>query len=225
MTLKDGERPLRADAARNRAKILQTASRMFAEQGLAVTMDDIAREAGLGTGTVYRRFADREALVEALFEDKIRATIALAEECAQDTDPWQAFTRLIVGTCSDMASDKGLRQLMLSDDVGYERMSRERNRLVPIVRLIIERAQQSGDLRADVRAEDVPMVLLMVGTVHDFAGERAPDLWRRYLAALLTGLRADAPDTSAGALGLVPAALDDADLNHSMQRWRIHGRR
>src|SRR5829696_8551949 len=108
-------RPLRADAERNRARILAAATEVFAERGLDVTLDDIAAHAGLGVGTVYRRFADREALVEALFDERMQATIARLNAALQAPaeDAWEALVGVIRETCEAFARDRGLRQVML----------------------------------------------------------------------------------------------------------------
>src|SRR5215207_11651643 len=81
-------RPLRADAERNRARILAAAAEVFAERGLDVSLDDIAAHAGVGVGTVYRRFPDKEALIDALCEDKIDRAVALADDALEIQDPW-----------------------------------------------------------------------------------------------------------------------------------------
>src|SRR5574342_294589 len=87
----DAQRPLRADAERNRRRVLSAASDLFAERGLDVSLDEIAAAAGVGVGTVYRRFADKDALIDALFEDKIGDVERLARECLEIEDPWTAF--------------------------------------------------------------------------------------------------------------------------------------
>src|SRR5687767_9677648 len=84
-------RPLRADAERNRQRIVAAAAALFAERGVDVSMDDIAAAAGVGIGTIYRRFPDREALIEALFEDKIARMAAMARGALEIEDPWEAF--------------------------------------------------------------------------------------------------------------------------------------
>src|SRR6188768_1525257 len=85
------QRPLRSDAERNRQRILQAAEEVFAARGLDASLDDIAAAAGVGVGTVYRRFPDKDALIDALFEDKIRRVHALAEAGLTEPDPWEAL--------------------------------------------------------------------------------------------------------------------------------------
>src|ERR1700760_870890 len=89
------ERPLRRDAERNRQRILEVAREAFAEDGLAVTLDEIARRAGLGVGTVYRRFPDKEQLIDALFEDRLAEILATANASLEIVDPWEGLSHLI----------------------------------------------------------------------------------------------------------------------------------
>jgi len=86
-----GERPLRRDAERNRQRILLAAAEVFTQRGLEATLDDVARQAGVGVGTVYRRFPDKESLVAELFADRIDAMVAVAEQALAAPDPWQAL--------------------------------------------------------------------------------------------------------------------------------------
>jgi AcrR family transcriptional regulator len=219
------ERPLRADAARNRARILTAAREVFAARGLDVTLDDIARHAGLGTGTVYRRFASRQELVEALFEERIREITAVAERCAEDEDPWRGFETLVRSACAQLADDRGLRQVMASSTHGLDRVQSARDALHPLVEAVVERAQRAGGLRADLRAQDVPVLFLVVGTVADFGGAGAPELWERYLSFLLDGLR-HVPGRELSPLGAaLPPALTDPQLAASMSCFRPVGRR
>jgi AcrR family transcriptional regulator len=85
------ERPLRRDAERNRLRILEAAREAFAQDGLSVTLDEIAHRAGVGVGTVYRRFPDKELLIEALFEDEMNAFVAMGEECLRAGDSWDGL--------------------------------------------------------------------------------------------------------------------------------------
>lgn len=213
------ERPLRADAARNRLRILAAASTVFAERGLDVTLDDIARHAGLGVGTVYRRFPDREALVEALFDERMRATVDAARSALEQPDAWAALVDLLQQICERLAGDRGLHQLMLSSTYGQDRVAHHREELVPLLSELVRRAQEAGDLRAAFAAQDIPVLFLMMGAVADFSAEVAPDLWRRYFVVLVDGLRAR-PDQQE-APGIAPLAtgqLDSAMCSHRMRR-------
>src|SRR5690349_16311301 len=107
------ERPLRRDAERNRQRILTAAADAFAEGGLAVTMDEIARRAGVGVGTVYRRFPDKELLVEALFEQRVDELVVLAQAARDDPDPFAGLVRFFETFLALQAADRGLKEVVI----------------------------------------------------------------------------------------------------------------
>ncbi len=181
------ERPLRRDAARNRELILATAAAVFAEHGLEAGYEEIARRAGIGVGTVYRRFPERAELVRALFESRIEEVVAIAERAAEQEDAFTGIACFLEQTLAHQVADRGLQEVMvgaISQDV-HRMIGRER--LGPILESLIERAQSDGTLRADVGATDLGLQLMVMSSMSIPA---QPDLWRRYLALLLDGLRA-----------------------------------
>ena len=182
------ERPLRRDAERNRRLALRAAEELFAERGLDVTLDDVARRAGLGVGTVYRRFAGKEELIEALFADKLTALAELAESAAADPDPGRGLAGFLTESCARQTADRGLRELVLGHRHAPARCAAVTDRLAPALRTLVARAHAAGALRADVTAEDLPVLLLMVGAAADFGHDADPQFWRRHLAVLLDGL-------------------------------------
>src|SRR5215217_6312007 len=105
--------PLRADAERNRERILAAAAELYAERGLDVSLDDIAAAAGVGVGTVYRRFPDKDALIDALFEDKIDRAVELASNALEIEDPWEGLVTFMRGMCRMQAQDRGFRDALL----------------------------------------------------------------------------------------------------------------
>src|SRR3954452_3616284 len=127
------ERPLRRDAERTRQRILEAARDAFAEDGLAVTLDEIARRAGVGVGTVYRRFADKEQLVDALFVERIGELVALAEASLRHEDAWEGLVGFLEGATELHACDRGLKEVALSGVHGLERVSRARQLMFPLV--------------------------------------------------------------------------------------------
>lgn len=186
------ERPLRKDAARNRQRILDAAYELFAERGMSATLNDIAHHAGVGVGTVYRHFPDREQLIDDLFEQKIDEVAELLDEAVADPDPWRGISHFLEGNLELQAKDRGLRELLLgAAGGGFERISRARARLLPIGAHLVERAQAAGALRPDIETQDVPLIQLMLSSVIDVSHDVAPELWRRYLAIMLRGMRAD----------------------------------
>ncbi|HTY96556.1 MAG TPA: helix-turn-helix domain-containing protein, partial [Solirubrobacteraceae bacterium] len=112
------ERPLRKDAERNRQRILDAAAELFTQRGLEVTLNDIAHHADVGVGTVYRRFPDKEQLIDALFEDRLLRFVGLAEECLADPDPWSGFVGFLERGFELQAGDKALKQLLFATPQG-----------------------------------------------------------------------------------------------------------
>ena len=180
--------PLRRDAELNRSRIIAAAHEVFRERGMSATLDDIARHAGVGVGTAYRRFANKEELVDALFEDMIDRVEALAAEAAADPDAWHGLTTSLEQVCELQAFDRGLREVMLGTGKGPQRQALVARRIKPAVDRLVARAKEQGTLRLDAEPWDIPMIQLMVSAVTDHTGH--PDAWRRYLLLILDGLRA-----------------------------------
>lgn len=201
-------RPLRKDAERNRQRILASARVLFAEGGVDVGLDDIARHAGVGVGTVYRRFPDRDALIDELLDDKIAAIERVAAEALEVEDPWKGLVQFLERSQAMQAEDRGLKEALLVPTCGKERLAEARSRIEPLLGELIERAQESGDLRPDFRFEDFALLVEMIGAVSDATHAASPEVWRRYLRIVIDGLatRRDAPSD------LGPAALDREHL-------------
>ena len=186
-----GERKLRADAERNRRKILDAAAELFALRGIDITLDDVARHAKVGVGTVYRRFSCKQELVDGVFEQHMADMEAGACAALAVDDPWQGLVDFVASTCEQMAVNRGMGEVFFSCDEGREQIACARERVAPLVEQLITRARDAGALRPDVTANDVFTVAKMVGAVIDFAGPVAPDAWRRYLGIALDGLRSE----------------------------------
>jgi AcrR family transcriptional regulator len=184
-----GERPLRRDAERNRQRILAAAAQVFSERGLDATLDEVARAAGVGIGTVYRRFPDKEALIADLFRERVDNLVTVAEDACAAPDPWQAVVSYLEYAAAAMAGDTGLRQLMMFAAYDRDQVCYARDRMRPVISKLVERAQASGDLRGDFEATDVKMIAFMLASLAEYAAAVAPDVWRRYLAMLIDGLR------------------------------------
>ena len=184
------ERPLRKDAQRNRQRILDAARELFADEGLGATLNDIAHHAGVGVGTVYRRFPDKAQLIEELFEQQIGELVAVMEEALEDPDPWQGLTSFLRRNLELQACDRAFREIITGTPDGAERVGRIRQRMFPLAARLVQRAKDAGALRPDFEPSDVPVLFMMLTTVLDSARDVEPDLWRRYLEILLQGLRA-----------------------------------
>ncbi|MEW9553401.1 TetR/AcrR family transcriptional regulator [Nonomuraea sp. NPDC050783] len=175
---------MRKDAMRNRERLLHAARRLFADQGLDVPLEEIARAAGVSIGTLYNRFPTREALVEAVFEDRVAAVTALAEQSLAMNDAWEGFVTFLTSVCELQAADHGYNDLAartapVGEDRGYGLMGE-----------LLERAQRSGQLRPDVSLADMAFVVWGVAATVRATRGSAPGAWRRHLALTLDGLRA-----------------------------------
>src|SRR5581483_1750307 len=127
------EKPLRKDAERNRQRILDAARELFMERGLGVTLNDVAHHAGVGVGTVYRRFPDKAQLIDGLFEQRVEEIVAIAQAAMEDPDPWQGLVSFLEGALELQAEDRAIKELILGGSGGLERVSRIRARMYPLV--------------------------------------------------------------------------------------------
>ncbi|MFJ4773772.1 TetR/AcrR family transcriptional regulator [Streptomyces uncialis] len=184
-----GGRPLRRDAALNRERILHAAREIFGRQGLGVTLDGVARHAGVGVGTVYRRFPTKEALIQALFEQDLRMRQEAAEKALAHPDPWQGLIDFLVETTTDLAENRGLYEVLMLGAHTSGPIETARGGMLPFLEALIRRAQESGDLRPEATPSDIPVIQHMLYGAAQFTGGRQPDVWRRYLEILLSGLR------------------------------------
>lgn len=190
----DDRPPLRRDAERNRARILAAARKLIAERGLDVGYDDIAREAEVGVGTVYRRFPTRGELFQELFHDRVDAVVEIAEAALAVEDPWLGLCQFMRCNFELQSTDRGLREFLLGRADGAELGQRSRERIQPLVTELVARAQAAGRLRDDLGESDIAVILAMIGGLIDAALPVDPELWRRYLAIVLNGMHCSTGD-------------------------------
>jgi AcrR family transcriptional regulator len=205
----------RKDAARNHALLLDAARAVFAERGLDASLDGIAHRAGLGVGTAYRHFANKQEVAAALFAQAIDQFVADTEQALTIEDPWQALVTFFETAATRQATDRGLHEVLNGvhriEDIGHSR-----ERIAPLLTELFGRAQRAGVLRADADATDTGVVFCMLGVVYDMGATMAPELWRRYLALILDGLRAgDRPP-------LPGPALTETQLDAAMAAVKDH---
>ena len=184
-----GTRPLRRDAERNRQRILKAAAEVFNERGLEVSLDEIARHAGVGVGTVYRRFRTKEELIEALFMDRLDMVAALGEEAFASPDPWAGLVSFMERMAEIMAGNLGLRQMLMLGTYGRDLVAVARQRNAPLVERLVQRAQAAGQLRADIRQTDIIFIVFVLIEATQLSYAADPDIWRRYLTLILDGMR------------------------------------
>lgn len=183
-------RPLRADAARNRARVLDAARSAFAEAGLDVGVEEIARRAGVGKGTLYRRFPTKEALVCAIFEDILVDFEQVSQEALSGEEVGEAFEHFLKTAGVMQASNQGFYDVVSRG--GAEVLTPEqRERFRAAAGGPLKRAQQAGVIRDDLVADDLLMIFRMLGpTTRSFEGKHSlDDHWPRYLGLLLDAMR------------------------------------
>jgi AcrR family transcriptional regulator len=188
-------RPLRADARRNRERVLTAARAVFAEQGREAQMDDVARRAEVGVGTVYRHFPTKEALIEALAIDSFERVTAKAKEALETIeDPWDAFTSTLWASAEILASDRSLSELLaLIPGPTLHGLPVEQE-LNETMTDLIRRAQEAGALREDVILDDIPMLMCGIGSATR-KEHRCAGAWQRHMKIVIDGLRASAAST------------------------------
>lgn len=184
------ERPLRADARRNRERILESARAVFAKYGADAQIDDVARQAGVGVGTVYRHFPTKEALLAELLREKFRLFTARAREAlAGDGEPFAVVEALLRRNAETAASDAAVQHALAgAGEHIWMQAQAEQQELLAITGDLIARARDVGTIRHDVDANDIAM--LMCGLCSTMAGGRPGFDWRRHLDLVIEMLRA-----------------------------------
>jgi AcrR family transcriptional regulator len=183
-----GERPLRADARRNRERILVAAAEVFGAKGQEAQMDDVAAQAGVGVGTVYRHFPTKSALMGALVAQKFSQFSENSRAGLEIEDPWEAFATTFRRNAELMADDAGVQYVMMNIPDLLEYIAPEKAELDEVASKLIRRAQRAGVLRKDFEVQDLGMV--MCGLCSTMGMGPGKFNWRRHVDILLAGLRA-----------------------------------
>lgn len=192
---------LRADAARNRMRIIEAARAVFAERGLDAPTSEIAHRAGVGEATLFRRFPTKDDLVVAIVEVQMEDAIAIAADCLEEPDPWRGIERFMVETLERRITDQGALEAVKDRCIVSDHLEGHRRRYLDLTSGLLRRAQEAGVVRDDLRAPDLGLLITAAGAVGGlpFPGLR-DDLWRRYLCVILDGMRPE------GATRLRPGA-------------------
>lgn len=164
---------------------------------MEVGLDEIARHAGVGVGTVYRRFPDKNALIAALFDDRLDRLRDLAERAAEHPDPWAGLVLLVESTVALQIADRGLKDVIFGQAGAWDAFRERREQLLPIATAVLRRAQRAGVVRPDLELTDLAVAQLLLSQLGALTADLHPQLWRRQLYLLLDGLRPDraAPTT------------------------------
>ena len=211
------ERPLRADARRNRERVLAAAEELFADHGLRVQMADVARRAGVGVGTVCRNFPTKEALITALLDDMLEPLVEASQQALADPDPSEGLRSYVEAMADLQARSRGLAEEMSAH---YERSDEQsvkftlRRNLAAILR----RAQDAGAVRADIGPADLALLFCGIAQSAVLDGEVGATQRRRYVTVVLDGLKPAEPSTLPG------RPLGFADLERARRQSRPAGR-
>jgi AcrR family transcriptional regulator len=185
----EAERTQRADARRNRERVLAAARAQFAAKGLDAQIDDIARAADVGVGTVYRHFPTKEALLEALAADRFNRLAEWARAALEAPDGWEGFCEFLHRSAELGANDRLLSEAMAERDA-FQGAQREREELMQATAALVERAQATGELRPEIGAQDIAMLMCGLGRATGPGSFDHAMSWERYLEIIIAGLRA-----------------------------------
>ncbi|WP_433445011.1 TetR/AcrR family transcriptional regulator [Nonomuraea sp. CA-141351] len=180
---------LRRDAEHNRQRTLAAAREVFATRGLQATLNDVAHHAGLGVGTVYRRFPNKEALAEAVYAGKLDDIRATAQAALAGQDAYESLRAFLEHALEQAATDRGLRELIRQGAGESKQIARTREGIVESCGHLIARAQEQGTIREDVTVDDIAPIVAMIDSVMDLPTASTVQPWRRYLALILDGLQ------------------------------------
>ena len=181
----------RADAERNRTRILAAAGEVFGERGLEVPMSEIARRADVGIATLSRNFATREELISATYAARIQTYLEALDVALADPDPWSAFCRYIETVCGMQVGNRGFTYVLAITFPNAKEFAAERSQGYRGFVKLVNRAKATGRLRADFSPEDLPMLLMANAGVVSAAGDAAPEAWRRLVAYFLQACAAE----------------------------------
>jgi AcrR family transcriptional regulator len=208
-------RTLRADAERNRSRLVSAAGEVFAEQGLDAPLEDIAERAGVGIATLYRRFPTREELIAATYEAKMADYANTVEEALRAPDTWAGFSGCVERMCAMQAENRGFTSVITMPlPISTEALAL-RDRAKAALHTLVQRAQEEGVLREDFTPEDVPLLLMANAGILRATRDVAPHAWRRLVAYQLQAFHARG-DRS----GPLPAAPTPVQMNRIMMAHR-----
>ena len=190
------QRTLRADARRNRERILSSGRELFAREGPEAQMDEIAAHAGVGIGTVYRHFPTKEALLTEMVRVRFQEFAAIATLAEDTVDPRDALETVMRRSAEAVEGDVGFQLAMMgSNQLEWEGIEEQKAVLAAVLTRIIRRAVSAGVVRDDFTFEDFGMVMCGITSTMYYKPGSAD--WRRHLAIILHGVRAPVRDARA----------------------------
>lgn len=205
---------LRADAERNREAILEAAREVFSRDGTDASLEEIARRAGVGIATLYRRFPNRTDLIDALFGDKALEYEAASQEALKADDPWSGFVQLMMRIGEMQAADRGFCDVLQASLPKSESVSPHMHRAFLNIQQVVLRAKKSGDLRPDASPPDVFWMMIANAAYIQEMNEASPESWRRYMVVMLDGLR------TGSNVDPLPDGASERDVDGAVSRIR-----
>ena len=191
------QRRPRSDAARNRAALLTAAQALYAERGIDVSLEEIARSAGVGIGTLYRNFPrGKEQLVSEALVEQVSRYVEAAQRALAIPDPWEGFATFVTDICAMQEGDAGFSDLLatvLPEDAGVEELRSQANAMAIE---LMDRAKSAGALRPEVVGEDLLLLLIANAAVLTVTRRDAPAASRRVVALFLDAVRTEGPVTT-----------------------------
>jgi AcrR family transcriptional regulator len=184
MSAPAADRPLRRDAEQNRQRLLDAAADVFAEHGLEAGVEEIARTAGVGMGTLYRRFPTKDALISALVQDVLSSMLAIAEEGTERPDG-TGLEYFLEAASAYQAAHRGCLQRLWNAGIGHDLVQEVRR----LIDAMLVDAKRHGKVRADITGADVTIGLWAIRGIIETTGGRAPEAWQRHLDIFIAGLR------------------------------------
>lgn len=199
-----GGQKLRKDAAANRERLIDAGRELFARYGLGVTLNDVAHHAGVGVGTAYRRFANKEELIDAILERQVEEAERILHGALAERDPWKGLVYYMEQSLAMQAKDRGMAQIFAGRHGRPNAYDESRDRLSPLVNRVAERARDDGSLRPEITGTDLIFLQIALTSVASVAQdgptiegrEDTEQLYLRYLWIALDGLRADGPKST-----------------------------
>ena len=195
-TESSSQRPLRRDAERNRVHVLEAAAELFALHGTDVSTAEIARHAGVGNGTIFRRYPTKADLVVAVVSSRHDMLERAVDASLACTDPWRGFEQFMRDALALHVDNHALLDAVMGTHADHPAMQKVHERVTATMARVLERAQAAGVVPRDLTAGDLPMLLCaLVSTAHG-CDNQPDDAQERYLDYLLAGLRACAPSST-----------------------------
>ena len=183
---------VRADALRNKSAVLHAAENLYSQRGLALSLNEIAKRAGVGNATLYRHFANHGDLVAEVFGEQMERYCKIAEDAAHISDAGEALRACVRQTCELQASNRGLADLIGSLELRNQRLDALRARNYAALQRLIRRARRAGAVRPDFTPEDIAGLLIANAGLIRRTADHAPGASARLVAVWLDGTARDA---------------------------------